>query len=59
VISHGVVAGDLVEGRLVRLRVDAEPARGPVGLTLRTDIAEGVSLQRLLQAIRAAAAEAA
>jgi LysR family pca operon transcriptional activator len=59
VISHGVVAGDLVEGRLVRLRIDAEPARGPVGLTLRTDIAEGVSLQRLLQAIRAVAAEAA
>ncbi len=38
-ISHGVVALDLAEGALVELPFDVEQTLGPVGLTLRAEIA--------------------
>lgn len=37
IISHGVVAGDLDEGRLVRLDLDMSPTSGAVGIMSRTD----------------------
>ncbi|MGD1880317.1 MAG: pca operon transcription factor PcaQ [Kiloniellaceae bacterium] len=57
IISYGVVAGDLDEGTLVRLAVNAPPAQGPVGLTQRAEMPASVSLQILMKAIREVAAE--
>lgn len=57
IISRGVVADDLDRGILVRLPVDADSARGPVGLTMRADTPPSVAAQLAVQAIRAVVAE--
>lgn len=56
VISEGVVAQDLAEGLLAALPLDAGETRGPVGLTMRTDTRAQPGLERVMDAIRAAAA---
>jgi LysR family pca operon transcriptional activator len=55
VISEGVVAQDLAEGRLVALPLDTADTRGPVGLTMRTDTRSQPGLERIMAAIRHAA----
>jgi LysR family pca operon transcriptional activator len=52
IISYGVVAHDLEDGTLARLKIEAEDMPGPVGLTQRVDTPAGVSTQLLIQAVR-------
>lgn len=57
-ISRGVVAGDLAEGRLVRLPLDTAPTAGPVGVMTSTDEPPALPARRfatLLAEIAAAA----
>lgn len=55
IISTGVVAGDIAEGRLAALPIDTSETRGPVGLTMRTDAPPSLGLSVLIQTIREAA----
>ncbi|MBT9369797.1 pca operon transcription factor PcaQ [Rhizobium sp. CSW-27] len=57
IISSGVVAGDIVDGMLAALPIDTSETKGPVGLTLRTDVPPSLPLSILMQTIRQAAAE--
>ncbi|MEN5299371.1 pca operon transcription factor PcaQ [Brucella sp. TWI559] len=52
IISEGVVATDIAEGRLVPLPIDTSETTGPVGLTIRTDAIPSTALQILIQTIR-------
>lgn len=54
-ISEGVVAQDLVDGALIALPFDTNETRGPVGLTMRTDIAISPAFDLLLVTIRRSA----
>lgn len=55
IISEGVVAGDIADGRLVALPIATQETRGPVGLTVRADSVPSLPLTLLTQAIRAEA----
>jgi len=55
IISQGVVANDLRDGRMQTLPVDTRETRGAVGLTTRADSVETVSLAVMAQSIRQAA----
>jgi len=52
VISHGVVAGDLEAGTLVRLPTSTSVSGGPVGLTTRAGHAPSPQIEVLLGALR-------
>ncbi|MBA8818212.1 pca operon transcription factor PcaQ [Ochrobactrum sp. P6BS-III] len=52
IISEGVVARDVAEGKLVMLPIDTSETVGPVGLTMRTDTVSSGSLQMLIQILR-------
>ncbi len=52
IISEGVVAADIMEGKLAALPVDTGETKGPVGLTMRTDAAPSMPLAILMQTIR-------
>lgn len=54
-ISEGVVAQDLVDGALIALPFDTNETRGPVGLTMRTDVTASPAFDLLLVTIRRAA----
>lgn len=56
IISAGVVMDDLKAGTLATLPVDTSETRGPVGLTMRTDMATSPAFSILLKTIREAAA---
>ncbi|QDZ09487.1 pca operon transcription factor PcaQ [Devosia ginsengisoli] len=56
IISEGVVARDLEQGRLALLPVDTSETIGPVGLTMRTDTASTLAADSLKQAVRDIAA---
>lgn len=56
IISHGVVASDLDDGRMVALPVDTSETRGAVGLTRRVgdpDNAEAEAFARILRTVAA------
>lgn len=55
IISEGVAAADVAEGKLVPLDIDTDETKGPVGLTMRTDMVQSAALQILIQTIREAA----
>lgn len=55
IISEGVAAADIAEGRLIALPIDTSETTGPVGLTMRTDTLPSAALQILIQTIREAA----
>lgn len=55
IISAGVVMDELASGAFVALPFDTSETRGPVGLTMRTDMAPSAAFSLLLQAIREAA----
>jgi LysR family pca operon transcriptional activator len=57
IISQGVVADDVAEGRMVTLPVDTSETTGPVGLTMRSGETIGYDAERLLAAIRLVASE--
>ncbi|MCS4245534.1 LysR family pca operon transcriptional activator [Rhizobium sp. BIGb0125] len=59
IISAGVVARDIDDGRLCVLPIDTNETRGPVGLTMRTDAVPSVAMSLLMQTIREAAASRA
>jgi LysR family pca operon transcriptional activator len=59
IISAGVVADDVASGTLVALPIDTSETRGPVGLTMRTDIPSTPAFSILLQTIREAARQKA
>ncbi|MBB5574446.1 MULTISPECIES: pca operon transcription factor PcaQ [Rhizobium] len=59
IISTGVVAGDVEDGLLSLLPIDASETKGPVGLTMRTDAIPTMPLSILMQTIREAAIEVA
>jgi LysR family pca operon transcriptional activator len=52
IISHGVAVEEIVEGRLVELPVDTRETRGPVGMTMRTDVQPPPAAQLVMQAVR-------
>ncbi|WLR92631.1 pca operon transcription factor PcaQ [Shinella zoogloeoides] len=52
IISEGVVAADIMEGKLAALPVDTGETKGPVGLTMRTDAVPSMPLAILMQTIR-------
>lgn len=52
IISHGVVAGDLDEGTLVRLPLSASVSGGPVGLTTRAGHVPTPAAELLVRAVR-------
>lgn len=52
IISHGVVAGDLEEGTLVRLPLSTSVSGGPVGLTTRAGHAPTPAAEQLVRAVR-------
>jgi LysR family pca operon transcriptional activator len=56
VISAGVVANELAGGSFVALPFDTSETKGPVGLTMRTDMAPTGAFSLLLQTLREAAA---
>jgi LysR family pca operon transcriptional activator len=58
-VPLGVVAHDLAQGHLQRLKIDTASTAGPVGLTLRAGHAEAAALQPLLDEIRLSAAQQA
>ncbi|PRD44603.1 pca operon transcription factor PcaQ [Phyllobacterium phragmitis] len=55
IISAGVVAGDIADGKLAALPIDTSETRGPVGLTIRADAVPSLPLSILMQTIREAA----
>lgn len=55
IISEGVVAADIADGRLVSLPIDTSETMGPVGLTTRDDALPSTALQILIQTIRESA----
>lgn len=55
IISEGVAAADVAEGKLVPLDIDTDETKGPVGLTMRTDMVQSAALQILIHTIREAA----
>ncbi|RCS22072.1 pca operon transcription factor PcaQ [Phyllobacterium salinisoli] len=55
IISEGVAARDVAEGKLVVLPIDTSETTGPVGLTMRTDVIQTAAMQILVQTIRQAA----
>jgi LysR family pca operon transcriptional activator len=55
IISAGVVADELAGGTFVALPFDTSETKGPVGLTMRTDMAPSAAFSLLLQAVREAA----
>lgn len=55
IISEGVAAADVAEGKLVPLDIDTDETKGPVGLTMRTDMVQSAAMQILIQTIREAA----
>ncbi len=55
IISEGVVAGDLAEGRMRTLPIDTSETKGAVGITTRTDSASSTGLAIMRQCIRIAA----
>lgn len=55
IISEGVVAGDLSEGRMRALPIDTSETKGAVGMTTRTDMAKTTGLSIMRQCIRIAA----
>jgi len=55
IISAGVVANEIGSGAFVALNVNTDETKGPVGLTMRTDIAASPAFSILLQTIREAA----
>ncbi|GGB12607.1 pca operon transcription factor PcaQ [Brucella endophytica] len=55
IISEGVGARDVAEGKLVGLPIDTSETTGPVGLTMRTDTIQSAAMQILVQTIRQAA----
>ena len=57
IISEGVVASDIAEGLLAALPVDTSETKGPVGLTLRANIAPSAPQTILMQTLRQAASE--
>jgi LysR family pca operon transcriptional activator len=57
IISQGVVADDVAEGRMATLPVDTSETTGPVGLTMRSGETIGYDAERLLAAIRLVASE--
>ncbi len=59
VISEGVVARDVAEGRLRYLPVDTSETRGAVGLTTREGAAGSAGLDIIRQTVRAVAGEMA
>ncbi|NNU64417.1 pca operon transcription factor PcaQ [Rhizobium sp. WYCCWR 11152] len=59
IISNGVVANDVADGRLALLPVDTGETKGPVGLTMRADAVPSLPQSILMQTIREAAGEAA
>ncbi|MGB3812715.1 MAG: pca operon transcription factor PcaQ [Shinella sp.] len=52
IISEGVVAADIAEGKLAALPIDTGETKGPVGLTMRTDAVPSMPLAILMQTIR-------
>lgn len=56
IISEGVVANDVAEGKLALLPVDTRETTGPVGFTTRTDMAPAMATSSLIQAVREVAA---
>ena len=52
IISEGVVAADIAEGKLAALPIDTRETKGPVGLTMRTDAVPSMPLAILMQTIR-------
>lgn len=58
IISNGVVANDVADGRLALLPVDTGETKGPVGLTMRADAVPSLPQSILMQTIREAADEA-
>lgn len=52
IISEGVVAQDVAENRLALLPIDADETLGPVGLTMRVDLAPIPAMTALMQAVR-------
>ncbi|MFW8584498.1 pca operon transcription factor PcaQ [Rhizobium beringeri] len=59
IISNGVVANDVADGRLALLPVDMGETKGPVGLTMRADAVPSLPQSILMQTIREAAGEVA
>lgn len=57
IISRGVVANDLEDGRLAVLPIDTLDTKGPVGLTIRADTIPSMPLSILMQTIRETARE--
>ena len=57
IISEGVVAGDIAEGRLAALPVDTRETLGPIGITTRTGMALSPHAEALVRIIRSVAAE--
>ncbi len=55
IISEGVAARDVSEGKLVALSIDTSETTGPVGLTMRTDTTQTAAMQILIQTLREAA----
>jgi LysR family transcriptional regulator, pca operon transcriptional activator len=55
IISEGVVADDIGEGRLVALPVDTGETVGPIGLTMRTGMTPTPQAEALIRCIRLSA----
>ncbi|WP_158554791.1 pca operon transcription factor PcaQ [Methylovirgula sp. 4M-Z18] len=53
IISQGVVADDLDSGGVGALDIDLDVGAGPVGLTLRADMAPNLGVESIRQALRA------
>lgn len=54
-ISEGVVTNELGDGSLAVLPLDTSDTRGPVGLTMRTDVTPRSGFEKVMLAIRNAA----
>ena len=59
IISEGVVAADIIEGKLAALPIETAETKGPVGLTMRADAVPSMPLAILMQTIREVAARVA
>lgn len=55
VISHGVVSNDIEEATLRALPIETSDTKGPVGLTMRTDMIAHPAFAILLRTILEAA----
>lgn len=53
IISQGVVSDDLGSSSLAVLDIDVDVGAGPVGLTLRADMAPSLGIESIRQALRA------